>query len=314
MRNMRNMSVRMLAKRKTNTVGMQAAARQVLGFLTLAFTMQAAIANGLLWRADGSNGTAVLLGSVHAGSQEMYPLSDIAELGFAAADRLLVEADVTQVSEAEMAGPMQAYGMFPQGSTLEAAIGPELWARTATAMEGVGVVPAMSAQFRPWLAAVTLGMAQVMQSGYSELLGVDIHFLQRAHEQGKPIIELETVQQQLGAFAEIPASEQAFMLQQSLDDYAMGKPLVDEMFSAWMSGDERAINTTMNEKILADGKGEVAFEKLIVNRNRGMTARILEELDKGGDLFVVVGAAHLVGKHSIVSLLEESGVKVARLR
>ena len=45
-------------------------------------------------------------------------------------------------------------------------------------------------------------------------------------------------------------------------------------------------------------------------RNANMAARIADLLGKPGTSFVVVGAGHLVGKGSVIDLLEASGVRI----
>jgi hypothetical protein len=54
------------------------------------------------------------------------------------------------------------------------------------------------------------------------------------------------------------------------------------------------------------------YEILVSRRNRTMAAKIEEFLNKGETYFIVVGAAHLVGKDGILERLKEKGYSVVQ--
>src|SRR3569833_4420418 len=57
----------------------------------------------LFWRASSPGSTVYLLGSIHIGRPEMYPLSSAIDQAFARADALVVEADVTAIDPEQTA-------------------------------------------------------------------------------------------------------------------------------------------------------------------------------------------------------------------
>ena len=54
------------------------------------------------------------------------------------------------------------------------------------------------------------------------------------------------------------------------------------------------------------------YERLVVDRNRQWTSRLIDLADSGDDILVVVGALHLVGRDSVIKMLRSRGHSVER--
>src|SRR3569832_968705 len=66
----------------------------------------------LFWRVSSPGSTVYLLGSIHFGRPEMYPLSSAIDQAYARADALVVEADVTAIDPEQTAAWMAAKAMY----------------------------------------------------------------------------------------------------------------------------------------------------------------------------------------------------------
>ena len=89
-----------------------------------------------------------------------------------------------------------------------------------------------------------------------------------------------------------------------------------DLLAMWKSGDEKTLIKVggINEKT-DDPLLEEYNYKMITERNKNMTKKIIEFLTKGsGDYFVVVGAAHMIGETGLVKLLTDAGYKVERIK
>ena len=85
------------------------------------------------------------------------------------------------------------------------------------------------------------------------------------------------------------------------------------MLDAWRNGDEAALAALVGAG-LAGGLGSASLhDALFTERNRTMASSVREHLAAGGQSFVVVGAAHLVGEGSLVELLRAGGASVERM-
>jgi hypothetical protein len=86
------------------------------------------------------------------------------------------------------------------------------------------------------------------------------------------------------------------------------KDLIKRTQAAYMAGDPEALQKVMDEQ---DDVGSKSLEKkLLDDRNVVMTGK-MEEYLKGKDaVFVVVGAAHIIGDKGIAKQLRDKGYKV----
>ena len=66
--------------------------------------------------------------------------------------------------------------------------------------------------------------------------------------------------------------------------------------------------------VLDDVKGDpIMYERLLVNRNRNWLPTLDALLNRKGRAFVVVGAAHLVGRDGLLAMFKAKGYKVEQL-
>ncbi|MES2603675.1 MAG: TraB/GumN family protein, partial [Pseudomonadota bacterium] len=94
------------------------------------------------------------------------------------------------------------------------------------------------------------------------------------------------------------------------------------MVSAWRCGDHENLANLMLAMPDADELSaqdrlavETLMRRMFDDRNAGMASKIDQFIKTGsGDYFVVVGAGHLLGKQSVVSLLQQKGYTVTPVR
>lgn len=265
----------------------------------------------LLWQITSSEGSSWLLGSIHFGRADMYPLPSAIERAYDASAALAVEVNITAVDPAQALQTFNAVGTYRDGSTLRDHLSSATWEHLERLVSRYDVPAAMFAEQKPWLAALTLTTMELARAGLSEEYGVDRYFLRRAHEH-KPVVELETFDGQLELFGQLSPGEQEQFLRGTLRDLDEGEKLFTDTVEAWRAGDATAIDTLMNRSFRSVAEGGHLYRVLLADRNRAMTARIERLLQAGKSYFIVVGAAHLVGKDGIVARLRADGYRVQR--
>ncbi|NJN48179.1 MAG: TraB/GumN family protein [Candidatus Competibacteraceae bacterium] len=263
----------------------------------------------LFWKVEGAPGTAYLLGSIHVGTPDMYPLSKAITQAFTNADTLVVEINLLDVDPTSTNLLFTRKGLYQGKGTLESRLEPQTWQLLIAATKRYNLPLVMLRQQKPWLAALTLTTWVFQQEGYNAELGVDQHFLNQA-ETSHDIVELESLEQQLNIFDQFSPAEQEDFLLKTLQEISQGGEYLQALKSAWKGGDTAAINELINATLQTNSD---IYQRLITERNKTMTARIIELLNQEKISFVVVGAGHLVGEHSIVQELAEKGYKVERL-
>jgi uncharacterized protein YbaP (TraB family) len=287
----------------------------LLAFLGMAQAQQAAPAQPksrrfLMWKATSPSATVYLVGSIHVGDSSMYPLPKEVESAFAAAKVLAVEINIKNADEAKMIGLVQKYGVYTDDDVLAKHLSKE----TQAALDDYCTrhnVPRMGMEkLKPWLVAISIAQMAWQQAGEDPSLGIDMHFL----DESKPpqrIDQLETIESQFSIFAEATEEEQQSMLAAILKQGDKMKDLITRMQTAYISGDPGSLEKIMQEQ---NDVGSKSLEKKFVDdRNVAMTGK-MEEYLKGKDpVFVVVGAAHIIGDKGIAKQLRDKGYKVEQV-
>jgi len=286
----------------------------VLGLclLSAALVTQAANDRGLIYRAQRGTSEIVLLGSIHLGNAAMYPLRPAILAAYQQADALVVELDVNQVSPERMAAWMSEHGRYPAGDSLRNHVTAKTWDRLTAHLQKVGLQPELFQQYVPGILINMLTMTQLMQSGLSTTLGLDQHFLAAAYTDKKPIIELETAEEQLAILASMPNADA--LINDTLDELQNLPAASDTLFNAWKLGESRTLENEVNKSFDRDDAAtREFFDKIFTRRNIAMTERIDAISNTHSQLFVVVGAGHLLGAEGIVALLEQRGFTTEQL-
>jgi uncharacterized protein YbaP (TraB family) len=174
----------------------------------------------------------------------------------------------------------------------------------ALVMEILGLDPEFFSAYQPWFAAMALQQAELAKEGFDAGSGVDEQFAQRAATDHKPIIGLETVDQQLGIFANLSNAQQRRFLLYSLDDAEDTEHAADAVVSAWRVGDVKKLERLLSESF---EQYPELFRMLTTDRNRQWLPTITQLLHEDQDYMVIVGALHLVGKDGVVQLLQQAG-------
>jgi uncharacterized protein len=263
----------------------------------------------ILWSLPGKTNKVYLLGSMHL-LKESEQLPAAIDSAYADADALIMELDMDDLDPLQMQQAALELALQPEGRTLQQQLGPKIYEQFVVKTRALGVEPAMLERFQPWFAAITLVQLQLMKLGFDPEAGVEKRLTRRAAGDGKKIQGLESVREQLEIMARLPEKQQREFLLYSVNDAQRMATEVDALLASWRSGDAAAM-----AKLLQEGFDEYPelYRPLTVERNRKWLPQIEQLLDDREDYLVVVGALHLVGKESVIDLLERKGHKVKQL-
>lgn len=267
-----------------------------------------AFADPAFYRISKGNEQHWLLGSIHAGKLSLYPLPDPVERAWQQSRALVMEVDMTHISQAQWQ-EMGAITRLVDGKTLKDHLPMDLYRRTLIAAGQNGLTEAMLAPLRPWFAAITLTQAALERTGYRGEFGVDQHFAKRANDGGKPIVGLETLLEQLGYLASV-GDNQTLMLESTLDELPELEKGFTEVMAAWQNGDQATLINLLKEE-MAPPKLQAWLEQtLLAERNRNW---VKKWPGLPNESFIVVGALHLYGEQGLLALLEQQGWRITPL-
>jgi uncharacterized protein YbaP (TraB family) len=284
--------------------------------LPAALVLAAAVAHGAdrvyMWEARGHGGVAYLFGSVHLCRADCFPLPAPVVRAADGASVLALELDPEQPGVQES---LLARAMYPPGQDMQQDLSPQSLAALKAALAKAGIPAELVMKMRPWMAGMTLTLLGAMQMGYEAEHGIDLWLLRRARERGKPVIELETVDEQIASLEALPREQQADLLLQAValaQEGSLGR-YVDALVGAWRTGDPERVYELSRQGLDSEAAAERLLAGLVDRRNRVMASRIADAVARHGKVFVVVGALHLAGRDSILERLRAAGFEVRQV-
>jgi uncharacterized protein YbaP (TraB family) len=234
------------------------------------------------------------------------------EEAFQRSEALVVEVDVGALDPSLMQRLILEKGMLPADQRLSQRLDPETVKLLEAAAKRAGLPMAGLERMRPWVVAVTLSVLDLQRSGYDAGLGLDRLFLDRARG-SKEIVELETAEQQLQLFAELPEPLQDAMLRDQLRSSEEPQGGMERLTQAWQAGDAEGMAAQVFQQEHAHPDLRPLYEKLFYERNGRMAAKVGALLEQPRTWFVVVGAGHVVGPEGLLALLQKQGHSVRQL-
>jgi len=130
-----------------------------------------------------------------------------------------------------------------------------------------------------------------------------------AGEKNIPLIGLETIEEQLGFFEEIPRSKMAEMIIESIRNHDEEKKETLKLMRLYS---EQKVDKLL--PLLQKQSPEfMEFEDLFLyDRNRAWIPKLVEEMAYKS-CFVAVGAGHLFGENGVIDLLQKKGLSVTAI-
>lgn len=253
-----------------------------------------------------------LLGSVHVGREDIYPLDRAIVEPFEGSDALVVEVNLQALEPAALLVLVFTRALLPEGETLRDRLSPEAWTALEQAAERMGLPLLTFLPYEPWFVAMNLLVLRNTAGGFDPTLGIDMHFLELA-EGRMEILELETAALQIDLFDSMPPEVQELMLLDAIDGEVQTTGDLDRLLDLWEAGDADGLERAVLDAAAADSRFEPLMRRMMIDRNHTMTVRIEELAQERDSLFVVVGAGHVVGDEGIVALLERKGWTVTQL-
>ncbi|WP_036771905.1 TraB/GumN family protein [Photorhabdus australis] len=229
-----------------------------------------------------------LVGSIHMGTENMFPLSEILIEQLNQSDTLIVEADITQAG-------FPFNDEFQSHFRIEQRLSSEMYQDFRRYCNEIRQQEEPLNSLPSWQIALILQVGQAQNLGLHPHYGVDYQLLNVAKAQGKMIIELEGTDSQIHLLNQLPNNGLS-LLEDTLLHWHDNARALQTMISWWMDYQPKqqthSLPTTFSEDI---------YQILMIDRNRQWN-KYLRELPVGRYL-VAVGALHLYGEGNLLQML-----------
>ena len=274
----------------------------------------------LLYQVSDDNGNIIwLFGSIHVGLDSYYPLPQYVTEAFESSDALAVEVDIV-MAEYDLVGQLKCMNLlsYPSGSKFSTSVPEETYNRAVAILKENGMYSIVLEQYVPafwWSCIETLTCEKL--DAKSEL-GIDRHLINLARDQEKEIREVESAEFQYTLMADFSPELQLLLLEDAIEGYEnleQSDSIVKELMRLWASGDEQAFSAYLSTEEENSSEEEAALyaeytSALITQRNISMTEYAVDALASGDQVFICVGAAHIVGPGAIAENLRQLGYTV----
>ncbi len=262
-----------------------------------------------IWAVEGKRNTVYLMGSIHVLKQSSYPLPQAIEKAYNCCKRVVFETDISGMSSAESQSMMMKNALYSGSETLSRSISDHTYSMIREKLSASGLPIENFERFRPWFIALTIVAGEIQRLGYNPMLGIDQHFYRKAVGDRKELLFLESNESQINLMAGLSSYQQEDFLEVALKGVDVIESLASDMVRAWQTGDARKLDSII--RMDYEGHPEI-LDRFIVQRNKRWVPQIENFLNQYGDVLVIVGSGHLVGRDSVIDLLKKKGYKITQ--
>lgn len=235
-------------------------------------------------------------------------------------DRWLAEADVV-VLESISTGPaavgqvqsaIRTLGFNEQGTMLTGTMDDIQVEALAGISNELGFPMETLERLRPWLASIQIGVLAAQRQGLDLANTPATVIATEAADNGAEIIALEGPADLIHLMAGLQDDEQVGLLMHSVIQLREDPDQIAQANSTWLAGDIDALAEIHHGRKGAWSSDKV-YDLMLVDRNSKWREKIESLLEsKTGVILVAVGAGHLAGPDSLVTMLSDAGWEVQR--
>ncbi|NLZ46827.1 MAG: TraB/GumN family protein [Clostridiales bacterium] len=269
-----------------------------------------------MWEVKTKSGkTIYLLGSMHVLPDSAYPLPDQLINAYEKSDAIVVECDILAY-QSDLAKQLKLAEdmVYKDGTKFKDHIDPEIYSEVVALMKEWGIYSKAHESFKPAMLTSLIENYIYTKANLKSELGIDMFFLDKATEESKEIIEVESAEFQMDMLMNFSDEINSLMLSSYAYDIDELVVQINELYEVWASGDTEKLleANSADEDQLTDAE-KAAFKEyndtMLTNRNKGMADKVIELIENDDkDIFYIVGAAHYPGEGGIIELLEAQGV------
>ena len=274
----------------------------------------------LLYEVTDEDGSRVwLFGSIHVGDESMVPFPSYVTKAYEEADALAVECDVLE-ADAELSAKlfsMMGNSMYKDGSTIQDHVDEQVYEDAKELLQLHNLYSSIYDHYSPIIWWLLLQEVAIAQTGYDSQSGVDMQLLTEAYNTNKPVLEIESVDEQYEMLFGFSHEIQEMLLEETVNglNQPFSKMGMRMLLQAWKSGNEELLVTMLaTESEGLSGEDALLYEEydrmMVGDRNVLMTDFAEDMLTSDQEVFICVGAAHVVGDDAMADLLEERGYTV----
>lgn len=265
-------------------------------------------AQSSVWQVSKGNDSLFIGGTVHILPKAEMPLPVEFNHAYEQADTIVFEAPVPDPADTNAQMQMLGALSYTNNETLSEKLEPEVKASLENKLSEFGANLAKLDGFRPAMVSIVL-MSMELQKQNLIGEGVDAYYEKKATKDNKTKNYLETMEFQLALFKTMGQGNENDFIKRNLADLNNYNDMFKGLLTAWREGDTDTLNKVAVEKMQKNDPN--SYKQLFKNRNNNWLPKVEAMFNNDSNEFVLVGAGHLVGEDSLLTLLENKGYSVS---
>lgn len=271
---------------------------------------------------DDEDTKIYLFGSIHAADDRAFPMQDKIMNAYNSSDYLAVEVDIVAL-EKDFSAQVELVQMLlcEDGKTLKDYLKPDTYNMLIEYLKDNKEYNKAYEMYRPGFIYSLLSNIIVEKGNLDIDDGIDMYFLNKATKSKKNILELESATSQYEMLVNLPDELYDYMIKSFIKNEQLEIDNLILMYEGWLEGDfsklleSEEIDTSLLEDDLNEYENLEIFteeydNEMIYKRNEKMVKNVDNYFKEGKNVFVVVGAAHIVGETGLANKLSTLGYNV----
>ncbi|MFT5820700.1 MAG: hypothetical protein ACI8ZM_001945 [Crocinitomix sp.] len=253
----------------------------------------------MLWKVEGADiKTSYLFGTMHMINEEYYRFSENLTDRIENSDAVIMEVG-------GMPNPFKTFQLMSldTGTVHSYFTNEQLIELLAFMDQEQGMTPQEFDQ--TYGAMKPFFLLQTITQNYFEATAksYDLTIMSIAGEKEIPLIGLETIEEQLGFFDQVPTDKMADMIIESIRDYEKEAKNTLKLMELYSKEKVDKLIPLLNKQ----SPEFMEFADLFLyDRNRAWVPKLAEEM-KDKSCFIAVGAGHLFGDNGLIDLFQKKG-------
>jgi uncharacterized protein YbaP (TraB family) len=260
----------------------------------------------MVFEVSRDGNTSYLGGTLHMLRESDYPLPAEFTGAYQRADVVVLETDLSVPGNLNAGDSMLTEFQLDPGITAQSMLTSENWDALVEAGSKVGFPVELYSDKHPAFHGLTL--LRLCSDMLGVAPGVDAYFFGKSQEDKKPVLHLETIQAQVESLGSLMSVDPDGMISSTLNEAATLKTQLATLIGRWKVGDTKSLTDGLLVPMRNDSPE--AYQSLMVDRNGQWMPQIEAMLKTPTTEFVLVGSAHLLGKHGLLKQLNDAGYQV----
>ncbi len=276
--------------------------------LILLSLAQTGWAEAAIWEVSHGKHSFRVGASLGALKKTAYPLPAEFDEAFREADALYVERDLHAVNQPDFGVRAMQASMYTDGRNLKSVLSAPVWQELEKFARERRVPVFSLFMFKPAFASFTLTLMETKRLEFTN--GVDAHYFYRARRAGKPVIALETIDQQIQFLQVVNDADADALIKATLDELKNLSETTQQATQSWRKGDMEKLDELKGKKLRTQAPD--LYNELVVKRNKSWLPKFAGMLKSEDVEMVLVDAMHFTGPGNLLELFAAEGYTVKR--